>query len=819
MTAPLLVDVNGAPLSSNGHAATAKTNRLKSFSSSIDSYMASLSRLDLSPIFRARDPFSNHAWVNAAATKRATVGTLPLLVYRETDAATEGRRLKTKAAGRPWTGPRAGSDRRAFERYVAKSAASRFFIAKSAKPDYDHPLMGVLTKPNPILSGSQLVWLTLLWLAVKGEFFWLPTDEQGDPVPIGTDPAMLWPIPPDVVEEGHTGASGRGDLIGWWISPPDYLPTRLQKSRRFFVEVDSVIQFKFPDPSNPIRGMSKLSAAASAIESDMIAHAHNRSLLRNQGTPKGVFEFDGVLDADQEADVQKKFKVEHRDVENRGGIPILQAGLRWKTTGLSPADLEYFNLLGWDRDEILALMDCHKAVLGVTSELNRATMEAGVATLWQMAIIPDHRVIESTLESTLFFAHPDDVFAMFDYSGVDALRIGMAEKITAADQLCGERLHVPPRTAMIAVGLSDSVGEYPEEDTAFVSALATPIDVAVESAREPIPEPAPVPPAAAPADEDEPMMDEEEEAAALKTGEWKLIRRGVADPNFRPILWVGESVPRKAPAARTAKQTAAQRRRRWIQFVRLQGKLEADMGRRWRAWVRSERGATLGRFDQEAGSGRALLASIRSVIVTKDLRLSAVLPDLDESGRNLKARTRPNRAASLDATYTFTLDDIGIPTFAIDDAALIRHFDLRERILAQSAPDTLRTRLFDSLQAGVQAGETVQQLRSRVAEVYDIAAGAPKTLMVARTETASFMNGIRDEMFGLQGITSAEWISAGDEHVRPNHVTFGSSGPKPRGFNYLTLVGSGGGSLLYPGDSNAPAGEVISCRCLSTPVE
>ncbi len=792
--AGVLVDTAGRPLrssltSSNGNGRSHDFESLeKSFASTISGYVESLSRLDLPPLLRARDPFQNHAWVSAAAIAVAFVSSqAPFLVFRETDRARNGRALATKAAGRSWIGPRAGTGRRAVERYLRRSMAQRFLmIGKAAEPDFDHPLMRVLSDPNPLLNGSQLMQLTMLWLAIRGEFYWLPVAEDGEPSPFGEEPAELWPIPPDCVEEEFAGGRERGDFSGFWITAPTYLPSVFQRSRRFFLEPGSLIQFKFPDPSNPIRGLSRLTAAAGAIESDFYARAHNRGLLKNGAEPRGVFEFEGVLNKQSEEEIRTKFKERHEKVENRGTIPILGHGLKWKTTGLSPADLQYLEGMRWNREEVLALLGAHKSILGVTEDLNYATQRAATANFWEMTIIPNMRIVEQTLDRSLFFPTTDDTFGMFDVSGVDALRAGLQEKIDQADKLAQERLHVPPREAYKVVGLD--VPEYEGDDTALVSALATPYSVAVNLAENPLPPPPP--PTAPPGPPDE----EDDESAVLR--------------------------PQRAPAAVSTKQTAAQRRRRWLRFVRVQGKLEGDMARRYRSWVAGERNATLERFDREARRLGAVSAALRRVAVMKELSLTAILPDPRESGRALKEKTRPNRAASLEASFQFTLEDIGIPTFAIDDAALMRFFDLRERIFAGSVPVTVRENLFSSLQAGIQAGETVQQLRSRIAEVYQIAAGTPKTLMIARTETGSFMNGVRDEMFGLQGLETLEWVTAGDEHVRATHVTYGASGPKPRGFDYLTLVGLGSsGALRYPGDSNAPPGETINCRCLQVPSE
>ena len=57
-----------------------------------------------------------------------------------------------------------------------------------------------------------------------------------------------------------------------------------------------------------------------------------------------------------------------------------------------------------------------------------------------------------------------------------------------------------------------------------------------------------------------------------------------------------------------------------------------------------------------------------------------------------------------------------------------------------------------------------------------------------------------------------QWISAGDNRVRPTHVI--ADGQIVKGQNTPFLVG--GEELLYPGDPNAPGRETIGCRCVVT---
>ena len=64
-----------------------------------------------------------------------------------------------------------------------------------------------------------------------------------------------------------------------------------------------------------------------------------------------------------------------------------------------------------------------------------------------------------------------------------------------------------------------------------------------------------------------------------------------------------------------------------------------------------------------------------------------------------------------------------------------------------------------------------------------------------------------------RSIQKKEWIDAGDEKTREDHVFLGSLGPMPIDHDYAGDIGSSG-SLKYPSDINGAPDQVINCRCV-----
>lgn len=135
----------------------------------------------------------------------------------------------------------------------------------------------------------------------------------------------------------------------------------------------------------------------------------------------------------------------------------------------------------------------------------------------------------------------------------------------------------------------------------------------------------------------------------------------------------------------------------------------------------------------------------------------------------------------------------------------------RNRMVAVG--DTLWTNIRDQLQAGTDAGESIDQLQARLVTAAGLT--EPRARVVARTEVigASNQGSIAQarvgETAGLQ--IEKEWLATEDARTRPTHsIADGQVVPLAGKFEV------GGYLLDVPGDPTGPPEEVINCRC--TPV-
>jgi phage portal protein BeeE len=751
--------------------------------------------LDRDPRHRMMDPFAGHPWVFSAAVAIATAAAqAPFVVYRETE---DEKQKRAAIARKRWPTdplrwvPRSGRHRRALQRHMHGSLSARV-RRKGLEPDWDHPLYDLLQRPNPLQAGNELMIQTLLWMSIR-EAVWILTDSRNGALPMDRAgnpmPERIWCVEPHRLTPVFKHGGDQGPLVAWRFLVPNWWREDLSTPVEITLPLEQVVRFKLPGLESPLVALARLTGALDAVGADKLISAFERALLENGGRPSGLLLYKQPLNDDDIAKTRQAFEQRHSGVQNAGRVAVIDNAeeIDYKDLGQSPQELQNREARDWNREEVLAVMGTPRAVLGVPDQ-NYATQLGQQQGWWAHTILPMLELIETVLDRTLFFPTTDDVIGAFDLKDVSALKVELDFKLDIAAKLMREG-HAPPDVAYRAAGLE--IERYEGDDVALVQAMLVPLRDVLDPpellAPPPFPPPNTPPPPAG-----------ENDADAESESEQVPAERGFI--------------------TRSSRVKAANRAARHRAFLRVQGRVEGSMRRNYRAWVGSEKRLVLAAFDAAMAEKGMRLADVVLRRQPETIR-AVVLGALRDGNKRLTHRVRPVYVSALEPTFELTAADLGgVPTFALDDPSILGALERRQTKLSDTVPETLRHNLDATMAQAIANAETVQQMRQRVAQVFDVSAGSAKSLMVARTESAGLMNSVRDEMFGLQGVERHEWSTAGDEHVRESHVVYGAAGPQPRGFNWLELTG-GGGTLAYPGDPSAPAGEVVNCRCTSLPTE
>ena len=130
--------------------------------------------------------------------------------------------------------------------------------------------------------------------------------------------------------------------------------------------------------------------------------------------------------------------------------------------------------------------------------------------------------------------------------------------------------------------------------------------------------------------------------------------------------------------------------------------------------------------------------------------------------------------------------------------------DARRTKLA-GVPERVKEAVRSSVSRGLAGGESAQAVSRRVAEAFD-GAKEIEGKLVAETEAQVTYGTAMDAALKAAGFAKKRWVTVGDERVRESHVACGQQGPVAIGRAFSN-------GLMFPGDPDGPASEVIACRC------
>jgi HK97 family phage portal protein len=334
---------------------------------------------------RDLDAYAGSSWVYVAVSRIAEAGALvPLHVYK-----------------------RAGEGRVAVE---------------------NHPLELLLERPNPFLSGFELIEQTLGVLELTGNAYWYLAGDGGTPTEI-------WPLRPDrVAVVPH---------------PERHIAGYLYEAGGVRVPLapEEVVHFKRWHPSNDYTGLSPVSAARIAIDGDRAMAQWNRAAFgEDRGVPAGIVSINEyVSDSDFER-IKREWRASYGGGQRRTAF-LRGGGIEWKSIGLSHTDLDFLSGRKAHRDEILSIFGVPVGLIDANAtEANATVAERQFIerTLYPKLV----RLAQKITRDLLPFWGDHYIAAFDDIRPTDAAariaEIGAARGILTPDELRARFYQLPP---------------------------------------------------------------------------------------------------------------------------------------------------------------------------------------------------------------------------------------------------------------------------------------------------------------------------------------------------------------------------------------
>jgi HK97 family phage portal protein len=233
----------------------------------------------------------------------------------------------------------------------------------------NHGFSLVWDRPNPFYTGSLFRETIQQHLDLVGEGIFILYEVHGVVY-------EMWPVRPDRM---HPVKHPTKFMTGWIYKGPD--------GEEIPLELDNVIQIKYPNPADPYRGMGPVQTMLNDIDASRFSAEWNRNFFLNGANPGGVIEVEyRMTDPEFEAFL-KRWRHQHQGVANAHRVAVLE-NAHWKDTKFSMSDMQFVELRNLPRELIREAFAFPKPMLGTVDDVNRANAEAGKDIMAEGQTIP-----------------------------------------------------------------------------------------------------------------------------------------------------------------------------------------------------------------------------------------------------------------------------------------------------------------------------------------------------------------------------------------------------------------------------------------------
>lgn len=239
---------------------------------------------------------------------------------------------------------------------IAKSVASiRFKVMRyKANGDdqevFEGPMVDFLDSPAPQFTGKDFIYLNTAYKELTGNAFWERDGKKLKP--------LVSTLVTPVVDGGKITSFKYTD----GPTPRTIMP-------------DNILHDRYVDPEKPYWGVGKLSRIARWVDTSMFANEFLRRFFINGA------QFGGFIETEEESEERiKLIKVglanDHVGVQNAHKMAVLPKGSKFSPTTANMSDMEMGATDDRYRDKILSGFGVPKTLVGLTTDVNRASAEA-----------------------------------------------------------------------------------------------------------------------------------------------------------------------------------------------------------------------------------------------------------------------------------------------------------------------------------------------------------------------------------------------------------------------------------------------------------
>jgi HK97 family phage portal protein len=301
-------------------------------------------------------------------------------------------------------------------RTIAESAASvPFLLYDGAAELAAHPLLALLTRPNPEEDGTAFFARWYSFLQCAGNAYLEAAVAGGEvralytlrPDRVAVVPgARGWPAAYDYTVDGRTTRIARDAATG-------FLP---------------VLHTTLFHPLDDYYGLSPVEAAANAIDVHNAGAQWTKALLDNAARPSGALVYRGPdgapgLTDDQFARLKRELEDAYQGAGNAGRPMVLEGGLDWKSMSYTPADMDFSTTRDVAAREIALAFGVPPMLLGIPGDNTYSNYREANLSFWRQTVLPLVGRATSSLTRWLAPRFGENLRLGYDSDAVDALAI------------------------------------------------------------------------------------------------------------------------------------------------------------------------------------------------------------------------------------------------------------------------------------------------------------------------------------------------------------------------------------------------------------
>lgn len=279
----------------------------------------------------------------------------------------------------------------------------------------DHQLIRVLRRPSPHMSGPDLIDAIVTQYLLAGEAFVLRLPREG------TYPVELWLLRPDLVTI-HVDKSG--------------LPVRYEYrigDRPQAYPADQVLHLRMWHPTEPLRGLSPMEAAARSVDLNNAARGWNAALLQNGAVPAGALVSSATLTEEQRERIRTEFHRRHGGPGKAGRVLVLEGDLSYQRIGLDANDVSWGDGLRLSAREIALVFGVPPELLGDAENKTYSNYREARQAFYTETVLP--LLDRLTAAFTAWLADKHGLYYSYDRDQIEALaedRQQVWERVNAA---------------------------------------------------------------------------------------------------------------------------------------------------------------------------------------------------------------------------------------------------------------------------------------------------------------------------------------------------------------------------------------------------